>query len=257
MLNTNDQRTVSRYCDLMDTEIESIAELARHADLGLPAPTCPGWTLGDVVRQTGEMFRWIEPIVHGQANRQTGFHHLDISGPDSPAERIDWLVSTGRTLLTSLRAADPDRPMWTWGSEQTARFWARRAYFNTAIHRADLELALGELPSFPAGVAVDGVQEFLQILAYAAEVSPRIAMLRGKGEILRLLGPEVCWRIELNPRGYEWRQTGGAGPADTTITARRPDDLLLFVWGRVGEPRITITGDRRLARTWTELSAFN
>jgi uncharacterized protein (TIGR03083 family) len=250
--------TAARYCDLMEEEITRLAAAAAGADLAQPAPTCPGWSLTDVIRQTGEMFRWIEPMIRNRARRVVGFRDVDLTGPATPDGHVDWMIDSGHELLRALRAADPDRPIWSWGYEQTVRFWARRAFYNTAIHRADVELALGGKPSFDVDVTIDGTEEFLQILPYAADHSPRIAMLRGRGETLRLVSPDSRWLITLTRKGYDWRrEDDDAGrAADATVVAERPDDLLLFVWGRLGEPAVSVTGDRKLARTWTELSAF-
>jgi len=255
----NEQWTVTRYCDLLVEEVDRLARVVAGADLTRPAPTCPGWTLADVVRQTGEMFRWIHPMVRDRTKRKYGYRDVDLTGPTDTAEYGDWMVASGQVLLDALRSADPDRPMWSWGYEQTVRFWARRVYYNTAVHRADAEIALELRPEFSPDVAVDGTDEFLQILPYAAAYSPRIAMLRGRGETLRLTSPGTSWFITLTPKGYTWRRDdGGAGdPTDTTIVTERPDDALLFVWGRLGSTGPHVTGDRRLAATWTELSAFN
>ncbi|MBP2324779.1 uncharacterized protein (TIGR03083 family) [Kibdelosporangium banguiense] len=255
----NDFWTAARYCDLLEKEISALARVVTGADLGQPAPSCPGWSLADVIRQTGEMFRWIEPMIRNQAQRKYGFGDVDLTGPATPDGYADWMIASGHALLAAVRAADPNHPLWSWGYEQTIRFWARRAYYNTAIHRADAELTLGRKPSFDDAVALDGIKEFLQILPYAADYSPRIAMLRGDGETLRLISPDSRWLITLTRHGYTWRrEDGDAGiPADATIVAERAGDLLLFVWGRLGDPGLSMTGDRRLARTWTELSAFS
>lgn len=255
----NDQWTLTRYCDLLAEELTSMSRTVTDVDLRQPAPTCPGWSLADVVRQTGEMFRWIEPMVRDRAQHKYGFADVDLTGPATPEDQVDWMVASGQTLLSSLRSADPDRPLWSWSDEKTVRFWARRAYYNTCIHRADIELALGQKPSFCPGAPIDGTEEFLRILGHAADYSARIAMLRGNGETIRLTSPDISWFIVLNPHGYTWRRddSGPGVNADTTIVAERADDLLLFVWGRLGEPSLSVTGDRRLAEMWTQLSAFN
>jgi hypothetical protein len=84
-------------------------------------------------------------------------------------------------------------------------------------------------------------------------------MLRGRGETLRLTSPGAAWFITLTPGGYTWRRDAGTTdePADVTVIAERPDDALLFIWGRLGASPPRMTGDRRLAETWTKLSAFN
>ena len=37
----------------------------------------------------------------------------------------DWLGEARGTLVPVLRAAEPDRPMWTWGADRHTGFWSR------------------------------------------------------------------------------------------------------------------------------------
>ncbi len=74
----------------------------------------------------------------------------------------------------------------------------------------DAELALGLEPHVRPDAAIVGTDEFLENLQYAGSYSPRIAMLRGSGETLRLTGPAASRFITLTSCGYSCRRGSGA-----------------------------------------------
>jgi hypothetical protein len=138
----------------------------------------------------------------------------------------------GVELLTVLRAADPDAPMWSWGADRRARFWPRRMLHEATVHRADAELALGFAP---------GVTE-----------------LRGSGETLRFRCTDdaAAWTVRLAADGYTWDTA--AVPSPTCEVAGTASDLLLGVYGRIpiGAARYDVTGDRAVLERWIEKSAI-
>jgi uncharacterized protein (TIGR03083 family) len=74
----------------------------------------------------------------------------------------DWYLSGLDALVSGLASADPGMPAWTFlPAPSPLAFWARRQAHETAIHRADAELAAGSRPSYPAELAADGVDELL------------------------------------------------------------------------------------------------
>jgi uncharacterized protein (TIGR03083 family) len=244
------QWDVTTYCALIKKEIAVFVEAVAGADLSLPAPTCPGWSVGDVVLRSGEMFQWIEAIVHNDSEIQPDFRRVRLSWPDRTADYVDWLADCGHSLVDELRVHDPAKPMWSWGEEQSLRFWARRAQHDTSIHRADVELALGRVPAFDGEVAADGIDEFLDVLSHAGRYSARIAGIGGRGEKIRLAAPESDWTIELTPQGYAWRR-GHEGESDVTASGEVAD-LLLLIWGRnkPSSPRIRVAGKKELLDYW-------
>ena len=93
--------------------------------------------------------------------------------------RVDMLIAT-------LEVNDPDKDLWAWGSDKKARFWGRRMLFETTIHRADIELALGRDPTVETATALDGIDEFLDNLPHASYFAPDVNKLRNDGVVLRL-----------------------------------------------------------------------
>ena len=58
-------------------------------------------------------------------------------------------------------AADPATPVWTWATQKNIGFIQRRMCQETAVHRWDAEHAGGRDHSIEPGLAVDGIDEFL------------------------------------------------------------------------------------------------
>jgi uncharacterized protein (TIGR03083 family) len=235
--------TDDAYCAAIETEIERIVALAREVDPQAVVPPCPDWTARDLFVHLGGVHRWAEYLVRGTLERPVG---PDAVGVDPPGDDAlaDWLADGGASLVKTLRAADPDGPMWAWGADQHVRFWSRRQLHETAVHRADAELALSRAPVIEAGVAVDGVDEFLENLP-CARWAPGLQQLRGDGETIALRSPQTSWLITLEPGGFTWRHTEDA-TGDATVEGTA-SELLLFVWGRCSKPA---HGDEALLARW-------
>lgn len=156
--------------------------------------------------------------------------------------------------------------MWAWGVDQHTRFWARRMLFETLLHRADAELALGLRPAIDRTVAVDGIDEFLVNLPLATFFAPKVANLRGPDRTIgfRATDGDDGWLVRLRPDGFG---LDGTRPAtDTVVPAGTADaivrgtaaDLLLLVYGRLPHAAevFTVEGDEQLLAHWFANSAF-
>ncbi|NUP50093.1 MAG: maleylpyruvate isomerase family mycothiol-dependent enzyme [Catenulispora sp.] len=253
------------HTDLLTAEAERAAALLaglRTDDWDLEVPTCPGWTVRKVARHIGTAHRWATAMVRSGLREDP--RALDLGFPAAYEGYPDWLRTGAADLAGEVRAAGADKPVWSWGPEPTAGAWARRMLHETAVHRADIELALGRTPEFDPAVAVDGVEEFLTVLPSAAGFSPRIRALTGDGETLHLHatdsgaelgGLSAEWLITLEPQGFRWSRTHAKGAA----AVRGPvGELYLFVWGR-RTPRskeIEVLGDHTLLDHWVVNSSF-
>jgi uncharacterized protein (TIGR03083 family) len=134
----------------------------------------------------------------------------------------------------------------------------------TAVHRGDLEIALGRVPEYDRALAVDGVDEFLTVLPAAASFEPRIRALTGDGETLHLhatdtdtgvLSLAAEWLITLEPTGFRWSHTHAKGAA----AVRGPvSELYLFLWGRrtPQAKEIEVLGDHTLLDHWVRNSSI-
>jgi hypothetical protein len=108
----------------------------------------------------------------------------------------------------------------------------------TAVHRVDAELARGEETPVDGALATDGVDEILRIMlegdwsddADDAMTGQRVAITTGGR----------TWRVVLDREAVIVHD--GEGPADASLTGD-PSDVLLWLWGRAADDRVTMGGD--------------
>src|SRR5205807_7506364 len=87
---------------------------------------------------------------------------LPIRPDDHACDRADpgvlaWFDRSLERLAATLRATDPDEPVWSWSADRRAGFWLRLLAHETALHRWDAQLAHGE----PAPIAGERARDFV------------------------------------------------------------------------------------------------
>jgi uncharacterized protein (TIGR03083 family) len=244
-------------CDAVAAEAGRFVSLARELDHAKRVPTCPDWTGFDLIQHLGTVHRWAGGQVAVLTPKRIPSAQMDLEEPEDPNDRPAWLEAGARNLVDVLRAADPDAAMWGWGSDPHARFWSRRQLHETAVHRADAEFTLERDPEIDAAVAIDGVDEFLDNLPFAAYFAPRVKELTGDGTLaFRCSDADVAWTIRLGADGFTWDHADADGDVALEGTA---SDLVLFTYGRrtPDDPgRFKVTGDRALLDFWRERSSI-
>lgn len=245
------------HCDRLATAVEAFVGAVRAADLSTAVPTCPGWDLAELLRHQGVVHRWAAHHVAHLAPTRVPSDELGIDIPPDASTLPSWLEEGGEALVATLRAADPDAPMWAWGADQHARFWSRRQLHETVVHGADAQLALGHEPPIAADVAVDGVDELLANIASAGYFAPNTEKLRGDGETVHFHCTDTDgeWMITLLPDRYEWTHGHGKG---TVAVRGRAADLLLLTYNRRArtDARFEVFGDEALLDFWLSNSAL-
>ncbi|MEV0977863.1 maleylpyruvate isomerase family mycothiol-dependent enzyme [Streptomyces sp. NPDC049915] len=230
------------------------------ADLATAVPSCPGWTLADLVKHTGSVQRWFSVLLRSRIQEPPRTREVDLRLPEREDGYPDWLAESATVAADAFAATDPDLPMWAWGVDQHARFWARRMLFETLLHRADAELALGLRPAIDRSLAVDGIDEFLVNLPFATSFAPKVADLRGPDRTIRFrtTDGDDAWLVRLRPDGFGLDAVGAAAEsADATVRGTAAD-LVLLVYGRLSyrAQAFAHEGDEDLLTHWFANSAF-
>lgn len=270
-----------RYGDEIAHQVGQLrAVVTSGADLSATVPTCPDWSLEQLVRHTGGALRWVDTLVRTRAEADVDEDLVPlIGGPDAQgdAAALDaWLAETGELIVGALREAGPDTPVWTWGWERSSGFWARRMAHEITVHRADATLAAGLPYEVAADIAADAIDEWLQIVEFGQRTDPDDAAreLRGPGRSIHLhatdTGPESNaersergvfppegWGriVELTEDGVAWRR----GHEKSTVALRGPlTDVMLAFYRRLplDSPRLEIRGDRELLEFWLARATF-
>lgn len=229
-----------------------------EVDLATPVPSCPAWTVHDLVAHIGTANWWGGANVR-DANpdaRARGMRAVMESAPsatEGAAALAGWYADLAVDALEVYTAADPDAPAWTFAGPGRAEYWMRRQLHETVIHRWDMEKALqgsSATTPLPEDVAVDTVDEF------CTSMRPLMALLGGElAATLRVRailqapeglasGSEPVGAVDPGS-DLEWLLPGVDGAPEVEITGP-PETLALLLWGRVAAdaPGLEVTGDR-------------
>ncbi|MFC4507383.1 MULTISPECIES: maleylpyruvate isomerase N-terminal domain-containing protein [Streptomyces] len=257
-----------RYCDEIADQVGRLRTLVTSGtDLSATVPTCPDWTLEQLVRHQGGALRWVEALVRtrGQQMLPDGDvpGHAGPDGEGDPAALDAWLAETGRMLVGTLREAGPDTKVWSWAERSDSGFWARRMTHEITVHRADAELAAGVPYDVAADVAADAVDEWLEIveLAQRRRMTERADRLRGPYRSIHLHatdapdGIEAEWLVEIGEEGVGWRR----GHEKATVALRGPLTSVMLAFYRrlpVDAPGLEVLGERAVLEEWLDTTVF-
>jgi len=230
-----------RYVEHVRADGERIAAVAERG-LDASVPSCPGWTVKDVVEHTAEVF------LHKVASmREKAF-------PDPwPPERgdeptIPYLRHALDELVDELTTRDPHEfaDTWWW-DERTVGFWGRRMAHEAAIHRVDVELVHDDVTPIDYELALDGVDEVLRLFLtgdYSDEEIPD-----QPGTVAQIRAGGTAWRIVMEPTAIvaqvyldRWPEL----PVDATVSGE-PLPMYLWLWGRGPRDPLAVDGDISVA----------
>jgi uncharacterized protein (TIGR03083 family) len=173
---------------------------------------------------------------------------------DTPGQLGPLLVEGAELLAAALLETGADTPMWTPTPHGVAGFFARRFAHETAMHRADAELALGLDFTLAPELAADGIEEWLELgsLPFHFDIHPWMRELLGPGRTIGLVAPDAAWVVDLTGDAITWRR----GSEDTAVALHGSlTELLLVIYKRL-PPVVRVTGDRDLVDFWLERVGF-
>jgi uncharacterized protein (TIGR03083 family) len=262
---------VSAHINALRREGRLMAAAAAAADLDTTVPTCPDWAVRDLLRHQGGVHRWATGIVAGPRTSPWRVDLDEVVGEwPADGQLVDWFRQGHAELITALSQADPGLDCWTFlAAPSPLAMWARRQAHETAVHRADAELAAGRAVSpFPAPFAADGIGELLACfitrpggeLRADPPVSLRVRCTDAPGD----------WRVRIGPDGAQttpgaqtvartqatpgtraapsaqaapaMRGAPGADDADCTVSGRAAE-VYLALWNRQPAGALTVDGD--------------
>jgi uncharacterized protein (TIGR03083 family) len=232
-----------QYLDQLAQNSERLADAAASAGTDADVPTCPGWTVTDLLDHCVRGDNWARSIAE---QGRAGSTERVMPADTDPSLQGDALVEAfrdgARALVAELSSVAADTPVWTFSStNRTASFWQRRRSQETAIHRVDAETAAGDPTPVDAALAVDGIDEFLTVFL------PRLA--DNFGEVGDATVHLHCTDVE-----GEWLVARRDGEVTVTAEHAKGDvaargaasDLLLYLWGRQSVDALEVFGDADL-----------
>jgi uncharacterized protein (TIGR03083 family) len=208
---------------------EEIARLAEHADLSLRVPSCPGWSLGDLVFHLGSVQSfWAANLL---ARNIAAPLRPDGSSADlSDDILVPWFRDRTSSLRSALRQTGNDEPCWTWwGDPRTSGAVGRHQVQEAAIHCWDAQLATGGAKPVAAEIALDGISEFLEV---------------HKGEIDAVVTESVLFKA--TDSGGRWR-VGDRTPLAAEVSSTT-SQLVLLLHGRIALSAVAVEGSAAAAQ---------
>ena len=252
------------YDQSLIAENAAFAELFRNADLSIPVPTCPEWTLGQLMRHVGRGDRWSAQIVAEQS-----MDYIDprtVAGGKPPGGRdedIAWLHEGVQQLLEAVGRTGPATQVWTFLGPRPAEWWMRRRLHETVVHRADAALALGAGFYLDPALAAEGITEYLErVVVRSDEEGPGWGdrpLFEGQSLHLHATDPGLGevgeWTILGRADGIAVDHEHGKS---TTALRGPARDLLLAVVrrGTPAELGVEMFGDPQLWDTWLARTPF-
>ena len=238
-------------------ENRAFAELFRDADGSTPVPTCPGWSLGQLLRHVGRGDRWAAQIVRDRLDQPLDPRAVEGGKPPpDPADAIPWLHGGAQQLVEAVESSGGETPVWTFLGPRPANWWIRRRLHETAVHRADAAIATGGEFTLEANIAADGITEWLERVAIQAG-SEGAALPLADGNTLHLhatdsgLGEAGEWTVGVEGSGITWTHEHGKGSVAVRGGAT---ELLLAMTRRVSvaDTGIESFGDDAVWQNWLD-----
>ncbi|MBO1336467.1 maleylpyruvate isomerase N-terminal domain-containing protein [Streptomyces sp. VRA16 Mangrove soil] len=238
----------TRYLDCLAADFDRLRSVATAADTTAVVPSCPDWTVADLVRHVGQVY-----VDKTHAMREGTESEWPPKGT-ADAEPFDLLDRAYADLRGELTTRAPGDPAGGWYKpDRSVGFWIRRMAQETVIHRIDAELAAGEpIAPVPEDLAIDGIDELLKVFTaygvteWAEYFADALAASPGRTYEIRALGTKAAaWRIRTGPGQFTVEDGTGDGTAADTVLTGSPQALLLDLWNRrsAGDPSgVTVTG---------------
>jgi len=230
----------TRLLECLAADAARLGEVAGW-DLAASVPTCPDWTVGDLVRHVANGYL---NVVVRRLRLPKDWPVQDLTG-EQPIPALQRCYAALAEEFAS--RSDDDRVA---GDRETVRFWIRRMAQETVIHRLDAELAAGApVTPIPEDLAADGVGEMLWLfLDHETHAWPENYaghLVDWGGRCLLVSAGTAAWRVSLRTGGAEVSPAGDDGDADATIRGE-PAAVLMWLYNRAADDAVEVDGDTEM-----------
>jgi uncharacterized protein (TIGR03083 family) len=239
----------AEYVATVKAESDALAEAAR-GNLDRTVPTCPEWTVADLVGHMGSVYGWVSGILAGAGEPPSG------GFPEPPSDHdalLPWFGEVRDQLVADLAAHRTDDPAWAFVSSapQNAGWWCRRQALESAVHRFDAQSSVRRPDPLAPVLAAEGIDEYLTGL---------LTRMARRGSLEGMTGTfhahttdtDGEWVLDFDAEGLAVRREHAK--ADTAV--RGPaSGLYLWMLNRqaVEEAGLDVFGNRAVVDAWRNL----
>lgn len=224
-------------------------------------PSCPGWTVQDLIEHLGTVHRRAIARIGSQTD-PTG---IELNIPTETTEMLNWFDAGWRELDRAFTETPPSAQAWNWtGQNQTVGWMIRRQAHEAAIHRYDAELAHMGLPSvaafkslptesIPFGYvpefAKDGLNERLYV-----SIAGRSNLKGSLPGSLHFHANDTEAESTITFIDGVFTIEEGHSKADAAIRGTA-SELYLWSWGRLPADVLQCFGEMSVIESWAKLPA--
>lgn len=246
--------------DIVVSETSLLVAGLDGADLSVPVPATPGWTLNQLLRHVGYAHRWVAQMVgerFPEIDRSfSKAHSVSEYAGETAAELSPWLVEGAELLAETMLPVDRRAMIAVLRPGQPGPdFWSRRMAHETVMHRFDAFEALGLPFAIDERIAYDALWEWMNtIVDIIFDLRPAAAALLGSGRVcFETTDTAQEWTVDLS--GEEPRLVEDSEKA--AVTVRGPAfDLVLALYRRRGVEGLEVNGDAALLKEFLNAMRF-
>ncbi|MEV4360320.1 maleylpyruvate isomerase family mycothiol-dependent enzyme [Nonomuraea sp. NPDC049625] len=246
------------YVKAVVEQTGTFADWVHGRDAAAPVPTCPKWTLADLVDHVGGTQRMVTMLVGEQMTEPSRAFAGYVPGPADSGQWRAWLNDGAAEARQAFASVADDRPVWDpSGGAAGVPFWSRRLFAEACVHRADAAAALGMPFELAPELAVAAIEDWLDTMASRGYWENRAGFadaMRGGGQTLHFHATDAPgeWVARREPDMVVLERTH----TKADVVVRGPAVELLLVISRRrpldAAPTLELQGDRALLDHWIE-----
>jgi uncharacterized protein (TIGR03083 family) len=248
----------STYLSSVVAQTDTLAAWVQGQDPTTPVPTCPKWTLADLVDHVGSVQRMVTMLVGERLTDPSPAFAGYVPSPTDSSQWGSWLTGCAAEAADAFATVDDDTAVWDpSGGADGVRFWSRRVFGEVSVHRADAAAALSTPYDLEPDYAVAAVEDWLDTMTSQGywDNRPDFAdAMRGDGQTLHFHATDVPgeWLARREPDQVALER----GHAEADVAVRGPATDLLLVLSRRRSlhdaTALEVYGDRALLEHWVE-----
>jgi len=247
------------YAAALVAQNSLLADAFSGADLASAVPTCPGWSMLQLMRHVGRGDRWAAQMIREDVDELDVRAVVDGRPPDDVNLALDWLRASAALVVAAVAAKGPGSLVPTFLGRRPGTWWLRRRLHEATVHRADASLARADASDFSPyslepHLAADGLDEWLERVIESVEQGSMSSPLR-PGRQLALRCTDLTWGPELwalqGTDGGVIRIDATAIAAATLLEGRAEDIFLSLVRRRrIEQTEVLVDGDITVWQDW-------
>ena len=226
-------------------------------------PTCPGWTVADLVAHVGQTQHWVSDIIERRIVEPAQLPMEMAPVPSEPDDWPAWLTDGADRAVEACSDEALEAPVFNAAADDRTggEFWLSSLLNEAVVHGADAAIAAGQDYDVDADVAAALITNHLAMLTsptWAAQRPESANALRGAGETLHFHADDGAgdWFVERGPEGATWQAR--SGEADVSLSGPASSLLLILTRRRQLADEsdvVSVDGDLDLVRHWIDSSA--